>query len=177
MKAFFFMLLMCLLFFSDTPGGLGRESDCCGRCVGSAYCTACKTCNYCAHCNSGGSCGVCAGGASGRARYSAPARSPRTSPAVTLPYGNSIQYESDFYRESSKAAAVVPTVYRVSAKALYLRAGPGTHYEALASLPRGTQVTVGDRSYSPWYRVKVRALVSGIWAEVEGYVHSHYLEP
>lgn len=177
MKALFFGLLICLLLFSDTPGSMGRESGCCGRCVGSAYCTACKTCNYCAHCNSGGSCGVCAGGASGRTRYSAPARSSRTSPSVTLLYGNGIPDEPDFYRERSRTTEGTPTVSRVSAKALYLRAGPGTSYKAVASLPRGTQVTVSDRSYSPWYQVRVQVLMDGIWVKVEGYVHSRYLEP
>jgi uncharacterized protein YgiM (DUF1202 family) len=71
----------------------------------------------------------------------------------------------------------MPTVYRVGTKALYLRTGPGTNYKVVASLPRGTQVTVSDRSYSPWYQVRVRVLMDGVWVEVEGYVYSRYLEP
>ncbi len=38
---------------------LGDVMSCCGKCTGSAYCTACTTCEYCQYCNSGGSCGVC----------------------------------------------------------------------------------------------------------------------
>jgi len=46
------------------------------------------------------------------------------------------------------------TVYRTTASSLRLRAGAGTNYKKLASLPRGTAFTV-SKSSGNWYRIKV----------------------
>lgn len=54
------MIGLGVLGLSIHAATTAEAEECCGKCTGSAYCTACKNCSRCAHCSAGGSCGVCA---------------------------------------------------------------------------------------------------------------------
>lgn len=130
------------------------KKTCCGKCTGSANCTACKNCKYCAYCNSGGSCGVCASSSS----YTQPETEP--GPTYTTPAP-----------KASKAPASISTngaVYTVLSKTLNIRSAPSTSATVLATVKQGEQLIVLSFVNAQWAKVK--------YGSVVGYAVSGYLK-
>ena len=131
------LLLIPVLLKGDTI----REAldTCCGRCVGSSYCSACTTCNYCKYCNSGGSCGVCGGGSgsggSNRRSGSSGQAPSRIYPQTVVP-------------QSERTAVTIQ--YYVTATMLNVRSGPGINYLVTDKVAYGTQVRIDNRYNSGW---------------------------
>jgi uncharacterized protein YgiM (DUF1202 family) len=133
-----FLFLISLFLYKDS-GEILKE--CCGRCVGSAYCTACTTCNYCQHCNSGGSCGVCGGGS--RPSYNRNSYSPK-SPQNTTP---SVQTRVKYYF--------------VNAPILNVRMSPGLNNSIIDKLKYGEPVRILLLYGSAWAYISYRSYKTG----------------
>jgi uncharacterized protein YgiM (DUF1202 family) len=123
---------------------------CCGRCVGSAYCTACTTCNYCKYCNSGGSCGVCGGGSSFRSENS---RRNSSVPSYTPPKSS---YSKRTYIQ-----------YFVNTSLLNVRSGPGLNYEVIDKISYYTKVKIESEVSSGWCFIK--------YINSNGYIRNGYV--
>ena len=120
-------LLIALPIFFAADNMKAVVDECCGRCVGSSFCTACRNCSRCAHCNSGGSCGVCGGGGS-RAYPEYRPRSSGSSPKQRIS-----NYPTTTVRSRS---------YVTTASSLNVRQYPSTEAPIIAKLPYGTSVQV-----------------------------------
>lgn len=137
-------------------------ADCCGKCTGSAYCTACKNCKYCKHCNSGGSCGVCAAPKS-RSRDYYPTPAPPT-PS---------RHETAPRTHFTPAPTAVPQGRSgtVTAAALNLRGGPGTQFPIIYRLKKGDPLVI-LADLGQWLHVRV-GIGSGY--SLDGYVFKKFV--
>lgn len=144
-----------------------NSEECCGKCVGSAYCNACTSCQYCKYCNSGGSCGVCSSGIS---RNTAPPKqyiTPKRAPQREI-----IQYTRI---DTSAVVDQVEDVQQtavVIAEELNLREGPGTSYKVLAVLTLGTALDIVGSATGTW----VHVIATDGDEDVEGYVSRKYID-
>jgi uncharacterized protein YgiM (DUF1202 family) len=129
--------------------------ECCGKCVGSSYCTACTTCNYCKHCNSGGSCGVCGGGSSFSSENSR--RNPSV-PSYTPPKSS---YSKKTYIQ-----------YFVNTSMLNVRSGQGLNYEVIDKISYYTKVKIESELGDGWCFIKCINSNANI---SNGYVATRYL--
>lgn len=120
-------LLLSLPFILEGNSARNALKECCGKCVGSSYCTVCTTCNYCKHCNSGGSCGVCGGGSSGRGTA----------------YGNTNRGNYRTNPEPKEPLKKTRYIqYYISTRYLNVRSGPGTTYAIIDKLTYRTNIHV-----------------------------------
>ena len=155
-KYYMVIILSFLLTFYSGSSLPGANEGCCGRCVGSVYCTACKTCEYCAYCNSGGSCGVCSPTSNERNKWEPPPPS-RISPSVS--------------RKNEVINFDHVLIGQVTAIQLNVRSGPGTEYSILARIPNGTVLNVTLTIYPDW--LSTSFFLSGNL--IHGYVSKKYI--
>lgn len=138
------MILRILLLFSLTIFNDGQSEDldeCCGKCIGSANCTACTSCNYCKYCNSGGSCGVCGGGSS-----SSTVSSYRST--LTLPWRSAPSPKTGTRKSSSTSS--YNAQYFVNVNQLNVRSGPNTSYSVIDKIDYLTPVTISKVYSNGW---------------------------
>ena len=138
----------------------------CGRCSGTAYCSACSNCSGCMHCSqNGGSCGVCSGGSSvpNKIYSSKKSKSKKLRvPSNKLPIISAEPTTpTQFYEEDS--------VIIISAEKLNVRSGPGLQYSIVTELTAGDLITVIERNTSDWVKIKVDKNHN------VGYVYGKYL--
>lgn len=138
----------------------------CGRCSGTAYCSACSNCSGCKHCSqNGGSCGVCSSGTSAPNKtYSSKrttskkvkTKTPKLQVISTDPIEPKLYFEED-------------TIIYITAEKLNVRSGAGLQYSILTELSNGDIITVLENSSSEWIKIKVAK------NNIEGYVYGKYL--
>lgn len=133
-------------------------SECCGKCVGSAYCTACKNCSACKHCNSGGTCGVCSSGSSRSSRYEYRERPSYSTYSISP--------------TPTKEEKKTPLQYFVNTTQLNIRSGPGKNYPVIGKLKFGQPVKI-EKQYSKGWCLISYAGSSGV--TLVGYVATSYL--
>ena len=121
------LILSFSILLGDDPAK-NALGECCGRCVGSAYCTACTSCNYCKHCNSGGSCGVCGGGVS------------KNSDPGYINKSKSYERINPPSKEPTNKKRYVQ--YYVNTRYLNVRSGPGTSYSVIDKISYYTNVRI-----------------------------------
>lgn len=112
--------------------------ECCGRCVGSANCTACSTCNYCGYCNSGGSCSVCG---------------PKDIPIPVQPYNYKRTSPNSEQRSPQTSIKQTSRNYYVYANLLNVRCGPGINYPAIDRLEYLTSVLLISEFSNGWCKI------------------------
>lgn len=169
--------------------------ECCGRCTGSAYCTACKNCSRCAYCNSGGTCGVCSDGTprsyqtSHSTSRSTPAentdnRSPVRSTPVENLYSRFVTSSSSpkpketsptQKKSASISSPTIQTMAWVNSDVLNIRKGPGTEYEILGKLYKDDLVEILEPVYGKWVLIEAEKVDYPTSVIIKGYVYAAYL--
>ncbi|MCW3464016.1 SH3 domain-containing protein [Chitinophaga nivalis] len=142
------ILLTLFSFMPVRDNVVNAWEACCGKCVGSGYCTACTSCNYCKHCNSGGSCGVCRSSSmSGSSSNSSSSSSSGSNGSSERNSGRGLEYGStnnSFYSPGSapkkRMKKQQQEQYYVNRKYLHVRTGPGEKYTIIDKLNYGTHV-------------------------------------
>lgn len=156
------LLIIFLMFFSlnclgQSTSGKEVAYSCHedgGRCTGSAYCSACKNCSRCAHCSSGGSCGVC----SSRTNYET--KTTKTKRNANSSYKSSASKSTVIYYKEDQLLITIQDVN--------LRNGPGTEYEILRLISKGTPVFFKEKK-GEWALVRMKSI------DKTGYINLKYL--
>lgn len=175
-KSFSLLLSLCFLLFVGYTSAT-ESDDCCGRCTGSAYCTACKTCERCAHCSAGGSCGVCSGGSTpSRTHTRERVSSPESGAKITIPREQIVRpsvLESDD-RKANKNALEKEVLFSgvVTTKSLNVRLGPSTSYAILTKLTLDSEIVYRLSTSADWYQV----VQSDNADAIGGYVSAKYVQ-
>ncbi|WP_432803729.1 SH3 domain-containing protein [Chitinophaga horti] len=152
------LLLVSWIFLFKVDGARAVD-ECCGKCTGSAYCTACRNCSRCAHCNSGGSCGVCSNDLP-TYKPSRSVRYPSSSPSSTI-------------KPSRPSSLKLTTVqYYVNTSLLNVRSGPGTSFPVITKVSVSTNVKIENEFNNGWCEI---SFINTNYLQVKGYVVKKYL--
>lgn len=179
--------LLGVFLLTDKPHLLLNSSieECCGKCVGSAYCTACTNCSRCKHCSGGGACGVCSSSnninrsskSSNSVRPSEPAVSSGNVYSRFVPPTSNQPKETTF--ASKKSDLITPpaaaSVAWVNSEVLNVRKGPGTEYEIIGRLSKGDEVRVLENSSGKWILIQSKKIGNPASVIVKGYVCASFL--
>jgi hypothetical protein len=164
MKYLLSLITVILLYPFQHYSTAAKSDDCCGKCVGSAYCTACTSCQYCKHCNSGGACGMCVGvaPAPSKSKY-IPSKSVKSKPVSKSP--RLVVTPDDSESDTTSFGQVNTTTLNV-------RSGPGTGWSIVTKLSYGDFIQYIISENSNWYLI----LDCQNEDAIGGYVAKNYID-
>ena len=185
MRIFLFSFsLIGILFLTDKslPTINSALNECCGKCVGSEYCTACTNCSRCAHCSGGGTCGVCSSGTTRKSSRSSSSYK-RVEPAENAyirfaPSTGSSQEKGNNNTTKKPEPVHLPAstqLVLVNAEVVNIRQGPGTEFEVVGKLYKDDQVTILENTTKKWVLIQTEKSDDPTSVIIKGYVYASFL--